>query len=107
MYLSIMTLESRRAVGLARSRPAMSGAVPCTACTLSYFSFYFIYLFIHFYHLKNGASKPDVTAGCEAETADEAGAKVGQDVAVQVGHHQHVVLTRVLGTQLQSLVAFF
>lgn len=34
----------------------------------------------------------NVAAGCEAQAADEAGAQVGDDVAVQVGHAHHVKL---------------
>lgn len=38
----------------------------------------------------------DVSGGSEPEAADEAGAEVRDDVAVEVGHHHHVEVLRLL-----------
>ncbi len=46
--------------------------------------------------LEDGAPRAHVAGGGEAEAADEARAQVGDDVAVQVRHHQDVVLGGVL-----------
>ncbi len=47
-------------------------------------------------YLKDGAVGADIAGGSEAQPTNEAGAQVRQDVAVQVRHHQHVVLARIL-----------
>lgn len=44
--------------------------------------------------LEDGALVADVAGRGKAETADQAGAHVGQDVAVQVGHDQDLVIVR-------------
>ena len=46
--------------------------------------------------LKDGAVCADVAAGGETQTTDETSAQVGEDVTIQIGHHQHIVLTRIL-----------
>ena len=42
--------------------------------------------------LEDGDALAVVRAGREAEAADHAGAEVGEDVAVEVRQHEHVVL---------------
>ena len=54
----------------------MSGAEPCTASKIAH-------------------SSPNVGAGNKAQPADEGSAEIGDDVAVEVLHQQHVVLVRV------------
>ena len=46
--------------------------------------------------LEYRAVSANVAAGSKAEAADEAGAEVGEDVSVEVGHHKDVILTGVL-----------
>ena len=75
MWRSISTADSSSAVGLAMFLPAMSGALPCTASNTP-------------------ISVAEVGRADDAETADEAGAEIRDDVAVQVRHHQHVELLR-------------
>ena len=48
------------------------------------------------HRLEYRAVSADVAAGREAKTADKAGTQVREDVTIQVGHHQDVVLTGVL-----------
>ena len=72
-WCSISTAERISAIGLARFWPAMSGALPCTAS-------------------KTAHVLADVRARHDAEAADEAGAEVGDDVAVEVLEQQHVEL---------------
>ena len=40
---------------------------------------------------EDGAAGADVLAGGDAEAADQAGAQIADDVAVQVRQHEHVV----------------
>ena len=65
--------ESIIAIGLTLFWPAYFGAEPCVGS-------------------KTAASLAEVRAGREAEAADQAGAEVGDDVAVEVRQHEHVVL---------------
>ena len=76
MWRSISTADSSSAVGLARFLPAMSGALPCTASNTP-------------------ISVPEVRGADDAEAADQAGAQIRDDVAVQVRQQQHVELLRV------------
>ncbi len=76
MWRSISTADSSSAVGLAMFWPAMSGALPCTAS-------------------KTPISDPEIGGADDAESADEAGAQIRHDVAVQIRQHQHVELRRV------------
>ena len=46
--------------------------------------------------LKDGAVRANVATGGETQTTDETRTQVRQDVTVEVGHHQHVILTRIL-----------
>ena len=46
--------------------------------------------------LEHGQLLPDVAGAAEAQAAHHLGAEVGDDVAVEVGSHQHVVVERVL-----------
>lgn len=53
--------------------------------------------------LEDGALVTDVAGGGQAETTDEAGAHVGQNVTVQVGHDQDLVVVGVgVGDHLQA-----
>ncbi len=65
--------DIRIAVGFAIPCPAMSGAEPWTASNTA-------------------PCSPIFAAGCEAEPADQTGAEVGDDVAVEIFQHQHVEL---------------
>ena len=76
MCRSIRTADSSSAVGFAMFLPAMSGALPCTASNTPIV----------------GA---EVRGADDAEPADQPGAEIRHDVAVQVRHHQHVELPRV------------
>jgi hypothetical protein len=75
MCRSIISPLSSRLVGLATPLPAMSGAVPCTASKIEIWS-------------------PMLARGREAEPAHEARREVADDVALQVGQHDHPVLLR-------------
>jgi hypothetical protein len=53
--------------------------------------------------LEDGALVTNVARGGQAETTDEAGAHVGQNVTVQVGHDQDLVVVRVgVGDHLEA-----
>lgn len=55
--------------------------------------------------LEDGALVADVARGSETKTTDQAGAHVGQNVAVQVGHDQDLVVVGVgVGDHLQARV---
>ena len=71
-WRSIRTPERISAVGLALFWPAYLGAEPWTAS-------------------KTAASVPMFAPGRHAQPADQAGAQVADDVAVEVRQHQHVV----------------
>ena len=73
MCRSISTADSSSAVGFARFLPAMSGALPCTASNTRDLG-------------------PEVRRADDAEAADEAGAQIRDDVAVQIRQQQHVEL---------------
>ncbi len=47
-------------------------------------------------YLKDGAVGADIAGGCETQAADKSGTQIRQDIAVQVRHHQHVILARIL-----------
>ena len=47
-------------------------------------------------YLEYGSVSANVPTGGEAETANEAGAEIREDIAVEVGHHQYVVEAGVL-----------
>ena len=48
------------------------------------------------HRLEDGAVEPHVAAGRHPKPSDQPGTQVRQDVSIQVRHHQHVVLGRVL-----------
>ena len=53
--------------------------------------------------LEDGALVADVARGGETEAANQAGAHVGQDIAVEVGHDQDLVVVRVgVGDHLEA-----
>ena len=55
--------------------------------------------------LEDGALVPDVAGRGQTQTTDQTGTHVGQDVAVQVGHDQHlVVVGSRVGDDLQARV---
>ena len=67
------TPESIIAIGLTLFRPAYFGAEPCVGS-------------------KTAAFVAEVRPGREPQAADQPRAQVGDDVAVQVRQHEHVVL---------------
>src|SRR4051812_20727093 len=103
MWRSIMRPERRRAVGLARPRPAMSGAGAGAASEIEMGRPVVWEGGKPRAAVRAGAGAAvdgledrdvaaDVCGGREAEAADEAGREVAHDVALEVGQHDHLVL---------------
>ena len=46
--------------------------------------------------LEDGGALADVSGRCDAEAADEAGAQIGENVAVQIRHYENIVLRWIL-----------
>lgn len=91
-YRSIMREESRRAVGLARPLPAMSGAEPWTASNIEA-SCTDCQSRLRICKART-THTTDVTRRRETETSNQARAHVGQDITIQVGHDHHPVSVR-------------